>query len=1133
MISRINTGIIASSNLPPTGGNNNLPIANAGIDQSITLPVSTVTLTGSGTDTDGTITTYAWTKISGPAGCAIISPTLATTKVVDLTVGTYVFQLAVTDNLGGVGTDTVQITVATVSGRIFYVAPTTATPAGLDTRTVAQAQNINTPWATIEKACSVMVAGDLVYLRGGTYNSLAGNAASALFRIQGLTGTASLPITISAYPGEVPIFDCINITTTYSDPYALYFQGNTYVNVKGHIILKNFKQIADGSGISRGWVTANCNNCRIEFVEVYNMGGTGFSLSQSNNNTIINCDFHHNGDGLTVQAGNVPDPWNATDGFSCTGGDTSTGNTFDACRMYINSDDGCDFFDWNGNLVTVQNCWSFWNSIKPWGPSALSFTSEAGMTPTDPTLFVGNTPSHNAYKTSLTSGEGFKAGGGSQTGHTTTLTKRYYNNLAFENVGSGYPGNALAANSGQYQYYNCVAYANGKDGFQYASGWATGIAHWFKNCWAWNNYRYSTLGVDVDWSYDGLSTNISNNYWDSIYNGINYGNLKATIGQLTSADFLSVSSVGMDAPRKVDGSLPDTNFLKLAPTSRLLNRGVDVGLPYLGSAPDLGCFEYVPATNLAPTANAGVDATIVLPINSVTLTGSGSDSDGTISAYAWTQVSGPNTATFTAASSATTNATGLIAGTYVFKLTVTDNNGATGIDTVQVIVAPQATGRVFYISNGTYGAAGSDARSFAQAQNIATPWATWDRVNNFAGQFLPGDTIYIRGGVYNSLKGGGSNVPHVYFNGLNGASGNMLKIWAYPGDAVKPTMDLSTLGVPTYPDPNGMYIANCSYLHVKGFRITGLKQIQDGSGISRGFGLDTSPNCLIEQIEIDHIGGSAFNTYDNSNNAYYLNCDAHHNDDRYSGGSAGAWGGADGFDCTGNVNTTNITYDGCRAWLNSDDGWDNFNTDGTRTWKNCWAFWNGYYQDAGMPNKAPAGDGNGFKLGPARSSVSTADRLTILRFLNNCLSFENRYNGFDQNGTPTMLYQLYNCTAYNNGSAALGGYGFQFQYWSSGTTNPLPQTLKNNIALGNNQGPYNFTGPTTNIAKNSWNGFSITNSDFLSVSSVGMDGARQSDGSLPVLNFLRLSPSSSMVNAGVNVGLPFNGSAPDLGAYET
>ncbi len=46
---------------------NKIPVANAGADQTITLPVATVTLNGSGTDADGTIKAYTWSQTSGPA----------------------------------------------------------------------------------------------------------------------------------------------------------------------------------------------------------------------------------------------------------------------------------------------------------------------------------------------------------------------------------------------------------------------------------------------------------------------------------------------------------------------------------------------------------------------------------------------------------------------------------------------------------------------------------------------------------------------------------------------------------------------------------------------------------------------------------------------------------------------------------------------------------------------------------------------------------------------------------------------------------------------------------------------------------------------------------------------------------
>ena len=92
-------------------------------------------------------------------------------------------------------------------------------------------------------------------------------------------------------------------------------------------------------------------------------------------------------------------------------------------------------------------------------------------------------------------------------------------------------------------------------------------------------------------------------------------------------------------------------------------------------------------TNVPPTANPGTNQVITLPVSSVALNGSGSwDQDGTISSYSWSQVSGPNTATMGSTNSANATASTMVAGTYTFKLTVTDNAGATNSANVSVTV---------------------------------------------------------------------------------------------------------------------------------------------------------------------------------------------------------------------------------------------------------------------------------------------------------------------------------------------------------------------------------------------------------------------------------------------------------------
>jgi hypothetical protein len=111
------------------------------------------------------------------------------------------------------------------------------------------------------------------------------------------------------------------------------------------------------------------------------------------------------------------------------------------------------------------------------------------------------------------------------------------------------------------------------------------------------------------------------------------------------------------------------------------------------------CSVTPPPTNQSPTVNAGTDKTITLPTNSVTLTGTASDPDGTIASYLWTKVSGTG-GTITTSNAASTTVTGLTAGTYVFNLKVTDNGGATASDNITVTVNTTTTNQVPTVNAG-------------------------------------------------------------------------------------------------------------------------------------------------------------------------------------------------------------------------------------------------------------------------------------------------------------------------------------------------------------------------------------------------------------------------------------------------
>ena len=118
------------------------PVANAGADQTITLPTNSVTLNGNASsDPDGHITSYRWNKMSGPPSSTIVNGSTAQTEVKDLTEGIYEFELTVTDNEGNNSKDRIMITV--IAAPVANHAPTANAGANLGINVPANSVTID------------------------------------------------------------------------------------------------------------------------------------------------------------------------------------------------------------------------------------------------------------------------------------------------------------------------------------------------------------------------------------------------------------------------------------------------------------------------------------------------------------------------------------------------------------------------------------------------------------------------------------------------------------------------------------------------------------------------------------------------------------------------------------------------------------------------------------------------------------------------------------------------------------------------------------------------------------------------------------------------------------------------------
>ena len=106
-------------------------------------------------------------------------------------------------------------------------------------------------------------------------------------------------------------------------------------------------------------------------------------------------------------------------------------------------------------------------------------------------------------------------------------------------------------------------------------------------------------------------------------------------------------------------------------------------------------------SNQPPVVDAGVPVTISLPLNSVVVNGSVSDTDGSIASLIWTQQAGPTTATLSGINTTTLNVQDLSAGTYTLRVTAVDNEGASAFSEMTIDVIANHVGPVVLAGNDT------------------------------------------------------------------------------------------------------------------------------------------------------------------------------------------------------------------------------------------------------------------------------------------------------------------------------------------------------------------------------------------------------------------------------------------------
>lgn len=396
---------------------------------------------------------------------------------------------------------------------------------------------------------------------------------------------------------------------------------------------------------------------------------------------------------------------------------------------------------------------------------------------------------------------------------------------------------------------------------------------------------------------------------------------------------------------------------------------------------------------------------------------------------------------------------------------------------------------------------------------IDKPFATLGKAQS---EVVAGDTVYIRQGTYKVSEAeimehytSGSTTWSRVFKMSKSGTGPDKRICYSGYKNERPVLDLSDVK-PENERVIVFYVSG-SYLHFRNIEVIGVQVTILGHTQSECIRNEGGNNNIYEHLSMHDGMAIGFYIVTGKNNLV-LNCDAYNNYDPVSDGGKG--GNVDGFGghLTSPQHTGNV-FRGCRAWYNSDDGFDLINCQAAYTIDNCWSFLNGYTKEGGK-----AGDGTGFKSGGyGMSDNPKAPSEIPMHEVRYCLAYMNKNKGFYANHHLGGI-SWYNNTGYQNPSnfcmlnrkslaeaVDVPGYG---------------HILHNNLSHSPRSAGKHIIDINMSECEYINNSFlplelTVTDDDFISLDASQLTLPRKADGSLPDINFLRLKVSSKLYNAGI------------------